>query len=57
MSRKMQVEVKVRLSIRADDDIELSEIMDEIDYNFSDTTTKAEVEDTEILDYEVTDSK
>jgi hypothetical protein len=57
MSRKVDVEVKVRLSIRADDDAELGTIIDEMDYNFSDTTTQADIEDTEILDYEVVDSK
>jgi len=55
--RKMTVEVKVKLLIKADDDIELSEIMDEMDYNFTDMTTKADIEDTEILDYEVVDSR
>ena len=57
MSRKVAVVVEVKLLIRSDDDIELSEIMDEMEYNFIDTTTKAEVEDTEITDYQILDSK
>jgi hypothetical protein len=56
-SRKMDVEVKVRLSIRADDDVELGTIIDEMDYNFTDTTTKATIEDTELLDHELIDSR
>lgn len=55
--RKVHVELKVKLILNVDEDIEVSEVLDELDYNFEDTTTKAEVEDTEILDYEVMDSK
>jgi len=55
--RKVHVELKVKLILNVDEDIEVSEVLDELDYNFVDTTTKAEVEDTEILDYEVMDSK
>jgi len=53
--RKVFVEVK--LVINANDDVEFSKVMDELDYNFTDTTGRADVEDSEILDYEVTDSK
>lgn len=55
--RKVHVELKVKLILNVDEDIEVSEVLDELDYNFADTTTKAEIEDTEILDYEVMDSK
>jgi hypothetical protein len=55
--REVHVELKVKLVLNMDDDISVSEVLDELDYSFSDTTTKAEVEDTEILDYEVIDSK
>ena len=55
--RKMVVTVEVKLWIRADEDIELATIIDELDYDFRDTTTKADIEDTEILDYEVVDSR
>ena len=55
--RKVFLEVKVKLVIDVDEDIMLDTVMDEMDYNFTDTTTKADIVDTEILDYEVTDSK
>jgi hypothetical protein len=57
MDRKIYVEVKVRLIIRADEGVEVSEIIQEMDYNFVDKTGKADIEDMEIRDFEVTDSK
>jgi len=55
--RKVTVEVKVKLVINADEGVEIAEILDEMDYNFDDTTGKADIEDAEILDYNVKDSK
>jgi len=55
--RTVNVKLAVNLTIKADDDIEISEVVNEIDYNFSDTTTKATVEDMSIDDYEVVDSR
>jgi hypothetical protein len=55
--RKVCVTIEVRLVIEQNDGVETAEIIDELDYNFSDTTDKATVVETEILDYEVTDSK
>jgi hypothetical protein len=57
MDRKIYVEVKVRLIIRADEGVEVDEIIQEMDYNFADQTGKADIEDMEIRDFEVTDSK
>ena len=57
MARKMEVIVKVKMIINADDNVALRHILDEMDYEFNDTTTQAAIEDTEILDYEVIDSK
>jgi hypothetical protein len=57
MSRKVYIEVKVRVIAHIDEGTEVSEVVNELDYSFSDTTGKATVEDTEILDYEVKDSK
>ena len=39
--RTVTVKLAVNLTIKADDDIEISEVINELDYNFSDTTTKA----------------
>jgi hypothetical protein len=55
--RKVYVNVKVRLIIRADEGEEIQHILDEMDYSFKDTTGKAQIEDMEIQDYEITDSK
>jgi len=57
MSRKVYVEVKVKLIIDMDEGIEVGDIVNELDYTFKDTTGTATIIDTEILDYEVTDSK
>jgi hypothetical protein len=55
--RKVTVEVKIKLVIRIDEGTEVSQVIDEMDYRFNDTTGSATIEDTEILDQEVTDSK
>lgn len=55
--RKVTVEVKIKLVIRIDEGTEVSQVIDEMDYSFNDTTGSATIEDTEILDQEVTDSK
>ena len=55
--RKVFVEVKVKLAVNVNEGCEVSKVIDEMEYDFSDTTGLADVVDTEILDYEVTDSK
>ena len=55
--RKVVVEIKTKVIMTVDENVEISEIINELDYEFSDTTTKATVIDTEIIDYEVIDSK
>ncbi len=57
MSRKVYVDVKVRLIIDQEDGVETSEVIQELDYDFTDSTGKAEILSTEIQDYEVKDSK
>jgi len=57
MSRYVTVEVKVRLKIRMNEGIEVSAVVNEADYDFKSTSDGAEIEDTEIIDHEVTDSK
>ena len=56
-SRKVYIELKVRVIATIDEGTEVGEVVDELDYGFTDSTGKATIEDTEILDYEVTDSK
>ena len=55
--RTVNVKLEVNLTIKADDDVEMSEIINEMDYNFSDTTTKATIEDMSIEDFEIVDSR
>ena len=56
-TRKVEVEVKVKINMVVDEGIEIGEILDEMEYHFEDTTTKATIEDTELLDYELRYSK
>jgi hypothetical protein len=55
--RKVYVDVKVRLIIRQDDGVETSEVVNEMEYDFTDTTGNATIEDMEITDYQIVDSK
>lgn len=57
MSRKVYVEVKTRLIIEADEGVNISEVISEMDYDFLSNTSGASIIDTEIRDHEVTDSK
>lgn len=55
--RKVTVEVKVKLLIHADEGIEISDVIDEMGYNFVYTEPGAEIVDSGIEDYEITDSR
>ena len=60
--RKVYVELKVKLIINADDGVDIGDVINELDYSFevppeSAIDMSADIEDTEILDYEITDSK
>ena len=55
--RKVKVKLEVELTIVVDEGVDIGNIIDEMDYNFTDTTTQATIEDTTIEDYEVIDSK
>jgi hypothetical protein len=57
MSRKVYVTITVKAIIRADDDADIDNVINELEYHFLDTTGKAQVEDTSIEDFEITDSK
>lgn len=57
MSRKVYVNVTTRLIINMDEGIKVSDVVSEMDYNFSSQTEGAEIVDTEIRDHEVKDSK
>lgn len=55
--RKVTVTLTVELTMNVDEGAEIQHIIDELDYNFTDTTTKADIEDTLIVDSEITDSR
>jgi hypothetical protein len=57
MDRKVYVEVKVRLIIRMDEGIDVGDVVADCDYNFISHTPGADIEDMEIRDIEVQDSK
>lgn len=57
MARKVYVTVKTRLIIEMEEGVEVSEVIQEMDYNFTSQTDNAEIVETEITDHEVTDSK
>lgn len=56
-TRKVEVNVTVKLKMVVEEGQEIGDILDEIEYDFSDTTGNADVEDMEIVDYEVVDSR
>jgi len=55
--RKVTVEVKIKLLIHADDDFPIENVMDDMEYDFRSCSDKADIMETEILDYTVTDSR
>jgi hypothetical protein len=55
--RKVTVAVQAKLTLNMDDKIEVGEVIGEMEYSFADTTNHAEVEDAEILDFQIADSR
>ena len=55
--RKVYVNVTTRLIIRADESVDIINVLNEMTYCFDSTTKNAVIEDTEITNYEITDSK
>jgi hypothetical protein len=55
MSRKVYLEIKTKVIMTINDGVDVSEVVNDMNYNFS--SEDATIEDTELLDYEVTDSK
>ena len=55
--RKVTVKLEMKIVVSVDEGIEISEVIRELDYHMTDTTTAADILDTEIIDYEVIDSK
>ena len=55
--RKVEVEIKIKLSLNINEGVEIQEIVNELQYNFCDTTGEAEVLDTELREFDLIDSK
>lgn len=54
--RKVTLKLEMRIVMSVDEGVEISEIVNELDYQVNDTTTAADILDTEITGYEVVDS-
>ena len=57
MSRKVYVKVVTKLVIRADDGVSIDEVLENMDYDFTSNNDGADIEDTEIQEWDVEDSK
>jgi hypothetical protein len=55
--RKVTVKLEMNVVMLVDEGVEISEVVNELDCNVNDTTTAADILDTEITGYEVVDSK
>lgn len=55
MARKAYVDVTVRLIIRAEEGQDIDEVLTNMDYNFTSNSDDAEIEDTEITEWDVVD--
>jgi hypothetical protein len=57
MSRKVYLDVKVKMVIDAEEGVDISNVIDEMDYDFKSENPKAEIIQTEIDSFTITDSK
>ena len=55
--RKVTVKLEMQVVMRVNEGVEISDLVNELDYDIRDTTTAADILNTEITDYEVIDSK
>jgi hypothetical protein len=55
--KKVYVEVKIGLLINAEDKVNIDDVLGEMDYNFMFDSDKADIVETEILSWEIKDSK
>lgn len=55
--RKVYIKVEVRLIVNMDDGIQVSDLIENMDYDMTSQTEGADITETEIRDYEVMDSK
>jgi hypothetical protein len=55
--KKLYLEVTTRLILNVNDDAIIDDIIDQMDYDFTDNTGTCDIVDTELLEYVVYDSK
>ena len=55
--RKVTVKLEMHVVMAVDEGVEISDVVNELDYTVNDTTTAADILDSEITGYEVVDSK
>lgn len=55
--RTVTVKLEMNVVMVVDEGVEISEIVNELDYSIVDTTTKADIQDTSITHFEVIDSR
>ena len=57
MDRKVYVNVTTRLIFRVDEGQSIYEVLENMDYSFTSDSDNADIEETEIIDWEIVDSK
>ena len=55
--RKVTVKLEMQIVMTVNEGVEISEVINKLDCQVTDTTTAADILDTEIVDYEVVDGK
>jgi len=55
--RKVTLKLQRHVVMSVDEGVEIAEVVNELDYEINDTTTAADILDTEIINYEIKDSR
>lgn len=55
--RKVEIEVKFKLTLNVNEGVEIQEIVNELDCEFYDKTGEADIYNIEMLEYDLIDSK
>ena len=55
--KKITANLTVKLLLYVNENADVSKVINELNYNFSDTTTEANIIDSEIIDFEIKDSR
>ena len=55
--KKVTVEIKIKALLSVNENTDIADVINELDYELNDTTTEADIIDTEIVDFEIIDSR